>query len=89
MQKKTANICIDCGRNASECSWLFNLKPIDGWTANPFVINCDGYKKLSYNVVTCPKYIEPSNRKCIYNIKKGYDSWMIDEEEYKQKLCTQ
>ncbi len=51
------SICIDCKKGADECSWLFRLRPVKGWSAKK--VRCSGF--LTYDVEACPNF-EP-NRK--------------------------
>lgn len=47
-------LCWSCYNCYNGCSWSRNFTPVKGWKAE--------YNKTmdSYNVITCPKYIEES-----------------------------
>lgn len=46
------SICIDCKKGANECSWLFRLRPVRGWSAKK--VRCTDF--VTYDVEACPNF---------------------------------
>lgn len=46
-------LCFSCER--LDCSWMKDLKPVEGWKANKSSIKYNN-GGISYNVVHCPEY---------------------------------
>lgn len=60
------SICIDCKKGADECSWLFRLRPVKGWSAKK--VRCSGF--LTYDVEACPNFEQNRKNARIRRTKK-------------------
>lgn len=52
------NPCGDCKKTACECPWLHDGTPVEGWVAEPTIIQGRGYKIDSFNIKKCPLFVK-------------------------------
>ena len=64
-------ICWMCQNSTGKCSWSRELKPVEGWEAEPTIIrNKDGDIYDSYKITYCPQFINDCTFKEILYDKK-------------------
>lgn len=51
-------LCWTCKKAICGCNWSKYGKPVDGWDAEPTVIQTGNTVKNSYKIKRCPEYIE-------------------------------
>lgn len=50
--------CWTCSKGVRECSWIRDLTPVDGWSAEKVIKREeDGYIRRTYKIKSCPLYI--------------------------------
>lgn len=54
---KSGQPCWSCQNACGNCSWSKNLKPVEGWDAEPVIIKDSEGDIRSYKIKKCPKYI--------------------------------
>lgn len=61
---KKRTLCLNCATSPYECSWKFELKPVDGWEAEKVPWKtAKGKDSYTYCVKLCPLYEELEKRK--------------------------
>lgn len=63
---RQCNICATCVYPIADCEWLHSGKMVEGWTAEPSVVNSCGVPLRTYHITGCPKYI-PHPRMYMYS----------------------
>lgn len=54
---KPKQLCFDCRKAVGGCPWSRSFIPIDGWTAEPTIINQCYDKTESYQITACPLFV--------------------------------
>ena len=50
-------LCWRCKNACGGCSWSRELKPVDGWTAEPTIVKDSNGDFPSYKIKKCPEFI--------------------------------
>lgn len=53
-------ICWRCQNSTGRCSWSRELKPVEGWVAEPTIVRNKEGKVLysSYKIIFCPEFLQ-------------------------------
>lgn len=57
-QRENEQMCWRCKKATGACSWSKELKPVDGWVAEPIMLKDDEGIIRTYNIILCPEYEE-------------------------------
>ena len=49
--------CCTCKNACGGCSWSIDFTPVEGWDAEPTIINDSEGNISSYKINSCPRYI--------------------------------
>lgn len=65
--KKNLSLCTSCARNITDCEWLENNVPVDGWVADRHELQWNWKSIYSYCVRECPRYTEDPQGEMLLN----------------------
>lgn len=55
--KCSETLCWTCDKAIGKCPWSIKFQPVDGWTAEPTIINSPGFGQIkSFKIIACPMY---------------------------------
>ena len=55
---ESEQLCWRCQNAYGGCSWSKEFQPVEGWEAEPTIINGDGVEIPSFDIKKCPMFIK-------------------------------
>lgn len=57
-------LCWECANSCGGCSWSQEFKPVEGWEAEPTIVEDTQCEYESFNVKSCPQF-KPDRKRVV------------------------